>query len=56
MLGLGLLAAGHNVDEGGGGDLKPEVHPLAGRRHRQQHGQLGLQQLVLKVFLDLLLK
>ena len=55
MLRLGLLAAGHDVD-GGGRDLEPQVHPLAGRRHRQHQRELGLQQLVLQVLLNLLLK
>ena len=55
MLRLGLLAAGHDVDDGGR-DLEPQVDPLAGRRHRQHQRQLGLQQLVLQVLLDLLLE
>ena len=55
MLRLGLLAAGHDVDDRGG-DLEPQVDPLAGRRHRQHQRELGLQQLVLQVLLDLLLK
>ena len=57
MLGLGLLAAGHNVDgQEGGGDLQAKVCPLAGGCHRQQPRQLCLQQLVLQVLLNLLLK
>ena len=55
MLRLGLLAAGHDVDDGGR-DLEPQVDPLAGRRHRQHQRELGLQQLVVQVLLDLLLE
>ena len=55
MLRLGLLAAGHDVDDGGR-DLEPQVDPVAGRRHRQHQRELGLQQLVLQVLLNLLLE